>query len=414
MNIGFLGITHLGLVSMVAFASKGHMVVGHDEDIELILNLKKNSLLIEEPDLLENFEKYRRNIQIADNLKEILKCDVIYISADVKTDKDGRSDITQIIRYIDTLLENLNKNQIMVILCQIPPGFSRKYINRHKNLYYQVETLIFGQALERAIYPERIIIGSEKREINPIYRNLLQTFDCPLVITDFETAELTKIAINLYLANTVNLTNALSEFAVSIGATWQDIKIALQLDKRIGTQAYLNPGLGLSGGNIERDLTTLHSMTLPNSPLHELIELIKANSSHHRDWLLKKTLENLDQEKGKVSLLGVTYKSNTNSLKNSVAMELLQQIKDREIAFYDPSKPDVSADFRHMNSDSLIECLEGSKILIIGTAWDHFLGIEKEIIKAGIVRVIDPFGMLDSTKLTELTSYSSLFSPMEV
>jgi hypothetical protein len=95
-------------------------------------------------------------------------------------------------------------------------------------------------------------------------------------------------------------------------------------------------------------------------------------------------------------------------------MELLRQVKDREIAFYDPSKPDVSADFRHMEADSLIECLEGSKILIVGTAWDHFLGIEKEIIKAGIVRVIDPFGVLDSTKLTELTSYSSLFSPMEL
>ena len=156
----------------------------------------------------------------------------------------------------------MNKKAILVILCQVPPGFCRKINWPKKQLYYQVETLIFGKALERASFPERFIIGTEKKDnkISKVYKNYLKTYKCPILNMSYESAELAKISINIYLISTVTTSNILYEICEKVNANWKDIIPSLQLDRRIGKFAYLRPGLGISGGNLERDLTTLSEL----------------------------------------------------------------------------------------------------------------------------------------------------------
>src|SRR6185437_13120933 len=126
-------------------------------------------------------------------------------------------------------------------------------------LFDQGETLVFGRAVERATEPERFIVGcaAPERPIPAAYGAYLSAYSCPILPMRYESAELSKIAINCCLVASVTVANTLAELSEEIGADWAEIAPALRLDRRIGLHSYLAPGLGISGGNLERDLATV-------------------------------------------------------------------------------------------------------------------------------------------------------------
>src|SRR5208337_5567803 len=108
-------------------------------------------------------------------------CDLIYISPDVPTDDQGRSDLTGIRALVDSVTMAMRQDALLVILCQVPPGFTRGLAMLSPDrLYYQVETLVFGRAVERAMQPERYIVGCADpgRPLAPRYAELLHSFAC--------------------------------------------------------------------------------------------------------------------------------------------------------------------------------------------------------------------------------------------
>lgn len=188
---------------------------------------------------------------------DLSDCDIVYICPD-------RPGYISPQGMIDLVIPHLKKEAILVIHCQVEPGFTRQVKWPREQLYYHVETLkVSEDTMDRAVNPERIILGSATEFdgylANKNFIDFLDSFKCSLFLMSYESAELTKIAINLYLAAQVCTTNTLSEIAKSIGADWNDIIPALQTDKRIGKDAYLKPGYGL-GPHLERDLQTIMSM----------------------------------------------------------------------------------------------------------------------------------------------------------
>ena len=164
---------------------------------------------------------------------------------------------------LDALLEftlaNTRPDAVVVVLSQVPPGYTRARQQPGRLLYYQVETLIFGRAVERAVGPERFIVGcaDPAKPLPAAMSAFLQSFGCPILPMRFESAELCKIAINCCLVSSISVANTLAELCEGIGADWSEIVPALKLDRRIGAYAYLAPGLGIAGGNLERDLATV-------------------------------------------------------------------------------------------------------------------------------------------------------------
>src|SRR5208282_3885562 len=133
---------------------------------------------------------------------------------------------------------------------QVPPGFTRGVARvPHERLIYQVETLIFGRAVERALHPERFIVGcaDPARPLPPAFAAFLASFGCPILPMRYESAELCKISINFFLVASISAANSLAELSEHIGAEWSEIMPALRLDKRIGPHAYIAPGLGIAG-----------------------------------------------------------------------------------------------------------------------------------------------------------------------
>lgn len=185
-----------------------------------------------------------------DDINCLSQCDIVYICPD-------RPSNTSPQEMVDLVLPYLKPDTVLVIFCQVEPGFTRKV--RWPNIYYQIETLRMKDAEFRALHPERIILGVIDGGIDPRLLQFLESFNCRIITMSYESAELAKIAINIYLASQVSTTNTLSEIAEKVGANWNDIITALKTDKRIGEEAYLQPGYGLSQ-HLLRDLNTIHEI----------------------------------------------------------------------------------------------------------------------------------------------------------
>ena len=188
-----------------------------------------------------------------DSVEDLRQCDIVYICPDRPSNTSPED-------MVDLVLPHLNPDAVLVIFCQVEPGFTRKVKWPQHQLYYQIETLRIKDAEERALRPERIIVGSYNGYIGHAkYLHFLESFNCRIITMSYESAELAKIAINIYLASQVSTTNTLAEIAEKVGADWKEIISALQTDKRIGKEAYLEPGYGLSQ-HLMRDLETIHKI----------------------------------------------------------------------------------------------------------------------------------------------------------
>ncbi|NDB69303.1 MAG: UDP-glucose/GDP-mannose dehydrogenase family protein, partial [Methylocystaceae bacterium] len=316
-QIGYVGMTHLGLCSAIASASKGFKTFGFSPDKELVKMLQQGRLPVVEPGLDDLLGKNRSNIIFGSDASSLADCDLIYVAPDVPTDDTGASDLAQLNSLLDLTFKVSRQDAIIVILSQVSPGFTRSKLATGRQLFYQVETLIFGRAVERATKPERFIVGSADPtlELPNILEKFLSAFHCPILPMRFESAELAKIAINCCLVASVSTANTLAEICENIGADWSEIVPALRLDRRIGQYSYLVPGLGIAGGNLERDLATIVRLGDQYSTDVSVVRAWQHNSRHRRDWVLRSIHSKVLAKKPNalLAVLGLAYKENTHS-----------------------------------------------------------------------------------------------------
>ena len=336
MKIGYLGMSHLGLNYLAATATKKYNVYGFDLNNKKINRLQKCKIDLTEPNLKEAIFKNRNRILFSNNLKKIKDLDLLFVSIDLKTNKNGKAELAELNNLIKIAIKHINKRASLIILSQVKPGYTRRIKFDNNRLFYQVETLVFGNSFKRALKPERIIVGSKNKKISNNYQKYLSSFDCPIINMSYENAELTKISINLFLASSVTVTNLLARTCKKINANWSDIVPALKLDKRIGKYAYLSQGLGISGGNLERDLFTIKNIIKKKDPQGlNLINAFIKNSIFMKNWI-KETVKKKIKKKTKLGIIGLSYKEGTDSLKNAPSLDLINFYKPNEIFVYDP------------------------------------------------------------------------------
>jgi len=403
--VGFAGMTHLGLVSSLAAAARGFTVVGYDPDPALAARLRRGQLPITEPGLDELLAAGRPRLSFDADSEELQRCDIIYIAADVPTDEAGTSDLAPIAALIGRVAHQLRGDAVLVVLCQVPPGFTRALnVAPHDRLIYQVETLVFGQAVQRALNPERFIVGcaDPSRPLPQCYREFLEAFGCPILPMRYESAELAKISINFCLVGSVTVANTLAELSEAIGADWSEIAPALRLDRRIGPYAYLNPGLGIAGGNLERDLRTVLDLACKAGTDSGIVTAWIANSQRRRDWCWNVLNEHIlaTNRAPRIAVLGLAYKENTHSTKNSPSLALLARLKNRaELRVHDPVVPASVASFATGCADPL-SCAEGADALVLATPWPDYRSLRiGDLARVMHGRVlVDPFRVLPAAE----------------
>jgi UDPglucose 6-dehydrogenase len=405
-TVGFAGLTHLGLVSAVGTASKGFSVVGYDPDIERVSSIHTGKLPVVEPELDALFAANASRQTWSDKVEDLGRCEIVYIATDVPTDDRGRSDLSSIAALIGRVMPALNPSALLVMLCQVPPGFTRKLPLAPERLYYQVETLVFGRAVERATQPERFIVGcaDPAKPLPAPYAALLGAFGCPILPMRYESAELAKIAINCCLVASVSVANTLAELSEGVGADWHEIVPALRLDRRIGPYSYLVPGLGIAGGNLERDLATVLRLSEEVGSEASVIASFLGNSRHRRDWALRTLHREVLAVKPDATLgvLGLAYKENTHSTKNSPSLELISHLKHLQLRLFDPIVPASAAGHaKAVGAKDALDAAHGVDALLLMTPWPEFRKLAPaDLAKAMAGRVvIDPYRLLDPVQV---------------
>jgi len=406
--IGFVGLSHLGLNYSLATAAKGFDVVAFDPDPGLVSRCAAGNFPIEEPGFSDLFLKHGGRLRYTADAGELSGCDLVFISLDVATDDRNESDLDPLRDLIHRTIPHLSPETTLVVLSQVTPGFTRQLaaglVGQSKfGIYYQVETLIFGRAVERAMNPERYIVGAADpaKPLPMAFQAWHAVFGCPVLTMRYESAELAKIAINFFLVSTVATTNTLAEVCEAIGADWDEIAPALRLDRRIGPHAYLKPGLGIAGGNLERDLVTVQALASRYGTDAGIVSAWQRNSVYRRDWALRilhrEVLSRLPHPP-RIAVWGLAYKENTHSIKNSPSVEMLHALRGFDIHAYDPAaRIDPGAIPTFIRDVNALESLEDVDVLLVMTPWKEFSSIScEEISKRMRGRiVIDPYGLLD-------------------
>ena len=406
-TVGFAGMTHLGLVSASVCASKGFRTVCFDTDAALIQALQGGVLHVEEPDLANLVRSNGDRQMFASDPEALEACDVVYISTDVPTDDQGGSDLGPVRALIDRIVPSLKAGSTLVVLCQVPPGFTRNLRRPQPGpIYYQVETLIFGRAVERAAMPERYIVGCDDpgQALSPAFAEILGAYGCPILPMRYESAELAKISINFCLVASIGVANTLAELSEKVGADWSEIVPALKLDRRIGQWSYLAPGLGIAGGNLERDLRTVLDLAAIHRTDSGIVRAWTANSQHRRAWALERIRASvLDKvETPTVAVWGLAYKENTHSTKNSPSIFTIERMPRAHIVVHDPVVPVDAVRHPHVTAaGDPLGAVAGADALMILTPWPLYRDVAiPDIVKAmrGKV-VIDPFAVLEGKQV---------------
>jgi UDPglucose 6-dehydrogenase len=418
-RIGIVGLSHLGIVASAGLASMGLEVTAVDE-AERVAALAAGRLPVHEPGL-EDLLARSAPVFTAE-YAALKSCDVVIVALDTVTDERNRSDLSVLDACIDRALPWLPADGVVALMSQVPVGYTRELAirlcsRRHDlkaRVYYWVETLVIGEALVRYLRPERIILGGpelragEPAAAEPALDALLERFGCPIFRMNYESAELCKAAINLYLSVSVTYANTLADLCEATGASMRALIPALRGDRRIGPAAYIRPGLGLAGGNLERDLVHLRELARSNGFDTSLVDLILERSASRYGWLTQAVTRALGRpalEPGmrpRIALWGLAYKKNSRSTKNAVSLRLIADLRGRAaIVAYDPAVTEAPAGVEMARS--ALDACRGADALVIVTDWDEFGAVDPAAIGAALKSrvVIDAVGILDPGRARE-------------
>lgn len=394
-TIAVLGMTHLGLVTAAASAARGANVIAIDARSHHVDALRRGEWPVVERGLDDAVSDATGRLRFSDAVSDCADADVVVVAPDAPTDDAGRSDLAPIRFYLDAALTHRAKSASVVVLSQIPPGFLRSAAAGAPLVFHQVETLVFGDAVRRARSPERFIVGCADPTdgLPERYAAYLALFDCPVLPMRYESAELAKIAINLCLTAHISTANVLAAISEAIGADYAEIAPALRLDGRIGAKAYLDPGLGLAGGNLERDLTTITRIAAERDVDARFVAAQQNVSAGRRNWAVE-TLRAAAPSARRIAFWGLTYKPGTASLKNAPALSAVDSLVDCEIAAWDPAAPDVDGVLR---AATPMDAVAAADALIVFTPWPEIQSIAPSALADALTGtvVVDPFGALD-------------------
>jgi UDPglucose 6-dehydrogenase len=401
-TVGFAGMTHLGLVSATAIASRGFEVVCWDPDPVLIGRLGRGDLPVVEPGLDALFAGNGCRQRFSSDPSDFAAAEIVYVAPDVPTDDHGASDLAAVESLIKRVAPALDPQAALVVLSQVPPGFTRNLaVLPPERIFYQVETLVFGRAVERATRPERYIVGcaDPNRALPAALRAVLEAFDCPIIPMRYESAELAKLSINFCLVASIGVANTLAELCEEIGADWSEIVPALRLDARIGRHAYLMPGLGIAGGNLERDLATALRLADAHHTDAGIVRAWIANSRHRRNWAAETIARTLlrGRPQARVAVWGLAYKENTHSTKNSPSLATIRQLPGANLALHDPVVPAAVAGRPDAAAATPLAAVDGAEALMILTPWPEYRDIPPKAIAGAMSGniVLDPYRVLN-------------------
>ena len=408
MKICVYGLWHLGSVTAACLASVGHTVVGLDPDISTISSLSDGKAPIFEPGLDDLIKSGIANATLSfdsDPETALYDTNVLWVTFDTPVDDDDHADTTYVTNKILHVLPYLCEDTIILVSSQLPVGSIanleqyalKNFVQKNLCFAYSPENLRLGKSLEVFLNPDRVIVGTRSGlELNEL-QSLFLPLSNKIVWMRTESAEMTKHAINAFLAASVTFANEIASICEVVGADAKEVEFGLKTESRIGPKAYLLPGAAFAGGTLARDVAFLGELSLRNDLVTPLLSSVVVSNDIHKTWVHRKLMQHFDSLKGvKVALWGLTYKAGTNTLRRSLAVELCDWLLNQQasVITYDPAVkvlPDRWSG-KVLYTDDPVRASKDVDVLIIGTEWNEFKDLANQLAndgKRGLI-IVDP------------------------
>lgn len=415
-----IGIWHLGSVYSACLAELGYSVVGVDKEQNRVENLNRGVPPLFEPGLGELIAKNVRlgKLRYIMDLRDALvDASFVLITFDTHVDEEDEVDLSEIFGTIEEMAGYLENGSIIIVSSQVPVGTCEeiKSVIRHKepsldfDVAYVPENLRLGQAIKRFMNPERLVIGADNDNTLDRVEAFFSVVNAPKIRMKLMSAEMTKHALNAFLATSISFINEIANLCGEVGADALKVAEAMRLDSRIGRHAMLRPGLAFAGGTLARDLKVLKKLGRKvGFQTHLVNSVLKVNQRQNRVIAVKLrkiygSLQNLT-----VGVLGLTYKAGTSTLRRSASLEIISDLTDSgtKVKAYDPK-----ADLREVQIHSEFEfCSDpyavasGSDALIFVTDWPEFRELDFSRVKSLMKKpvVIDAQNMLDAERMIKM------------
>lgn len=410
MKVGVAGLWHLGCVTAACLAHAGHEVTAYDPDAENIKNLQSGKAPLFERGLDELLAENK--IHFTHDASALAASDIIWITYDTPVDDNDIADVDAVINEIKHIISLAHNKALILISSQIPVGTTRELqqfaasIYAEKRIRFAVspENLRLGKAIEVFTKPDRVIVGLESDADKPLIQALFKPFTDNIIWMSTASAEMTKHALNAFLATSVVFINELSTLCERVGANAREVERGLKSEERIGPKAYLRPGNAIAGGTLARDVNYLIQLGEREELATPLFSSLLTSNHIHKQWSARRMQEVLCELQGKtIATLGLSYKVGSDTLRRSTAVEMGEWLNQQgaNVVAYDPA---VAALPTHLVDvialkPTLEEAISGADAIVVTTEWPQFTELTAEQVLTWMGRpvVFDASGFLMKT-----------------
>ena len=396
MKIGIVGLGFVGLSLTSVLASKGYNVVGIDVDKEKCSKISDGISPFFEPDLEKTLKNgLKKKLEIKSDFSLIQDCDLIFVTVGTPQNRIGAIDLSIIKKAIVSLGKSIReskKQQTILIKSTVVPGTmkdvilpileknSKKKAGRDFGLISNPEFLQESTAIKDTKFPHAVVLGGYKtkfmKKVEKFFTKLHP--NTPIIITNHQTAEMIKYANNSFLATKISFINQLSNICQKIpGANVDDIAKTIGLDPRIGG-LFLNAGPGYGGSCLPKDMKALIKFannTGIKPTLLNAVEDVNAKQLEEIISIVKRKLGILRLKK--ITILGTSFKPNTDDIRDSIAIELIKKFLKRKVkvTVHDPKAIENTKNVFKDKIDyaeSISDAISGSQCVIIMTQWKQY------------------------------------------
>jgi len=392
MNITMIGAGYVGLVSGTCFADFGHDVTCIDTDEDKIAALRQGAMPIFEPELHKLVAKNAAagRLQFSTDIHAgVAGAEVVFIAVGTPSRRgDGHADLSHVYAAAREVAKAMTGYTVVVNKSTVPVGAGDEVarIIRETNpaadfaVVSNPEFLREGSAIEDFKRPDRVVLGCEDKRscetMQAVYRPISLN-KAPIITMSRRAAELTKYAANAFLATKITFINEIADLCEAVGADVQDVARGVGLDKRIGPK-FLHAGPGYGGSCFPKDTLALLKTSQDFNTPQRIVEAVVAVNGARKRAMGRKIISAIGHDvRGRtVALLGLTFKPNTDDMRDSPAIDIVRALQDAGAAVraYDPEGMEqaelVLDDVEYCHSP--YHAMEGADAVVLVTEWDSF------------------------------------------
>jgi len=401
MRVAMIGTGYVGLVSGACFADFGHEVVCVDKDKEKIAALTRGEMPIYEPGLNDVVAINARagRLKFTTELSgAVAEADAVFIAVGTPSRRgDGFADLSFVYDAAREIARALDGFTVVITKSTVPVGTGdevERIIRETRpeadfTVVSNPEFLREGAAIRDFKLPDRIVIGTadtRAREVmSELYRPLYLNRS-PILFTGRRTAELIKYAANAFLATKITFINEIADLAEKVGADVQEVARGIGLDNRIGSK-FLHAGPGYGGSCFPKDTVALIKTAQDHASPLRIVEAVAAVNDARKRAMARKVSAALNGDvRGKtVAVLGLTFKPNTDDMREAPSIPLIAALQDMgaKVRAYDPVGMEQAKSVigNVTFCDDAYSCAKGAAALVIVTEWEQFRALDFDRLK---------------------------------